>query len=69
MASGVVFDDGVRFTTAINVRVPHDLRERVQAAADREGLNPAEFARRALAERALRTAGDRRVAPNASEAA
>jgi hypothetical protein len=57
MAGGIVFDDGVRFYDAIRVRMPSSLREQVKAAADREGLNPAEFARRALAERALRTAG------------
>ena len=69
MASGIVFDDGVRFHDAIRVRMPSSLRDQIRAAADREGLNPAEFARRALAERVLRTAGDRRVASSASEAA
>lgn len=60
MASGTVFDDGTRFSASIFVRVPPELRERVQAAADKEGLRPAEFARRALAERAMRTASERR---------
>jgi hypothetical protein len=60
MASGIVFDDGVRFHDAIRARMPSSLRAQIHAAADREGLNPAEFARRALAERALRTVGDRR---------
>lgn len=68
MAGGVVFDDGVRFHDAIRVRMPSSLRDQIRAAADREGLNPAEFARRALAERALRTASDRRAVSD-SEAA
>ena len=65
MASGIVFDDGVRFHDAIRVRMPSSLREQIRAAADREGLNPAEFARRALAERARRTAGDQRAVEGA----
>lgn len=68
MASGIVFDDGVRFHDAIRVRMPSSLREQIRAAADREGLNPAEWTRRALAEKALRTASDRR-AVGVSEAA
>ena len=68
MASGVVFDDGVRFRDAIRVRMPATLRDQIRAAADREGLNPAEWTRRTLAEKALRTSSDRRAASNASEA-
>ncbi|MFC6743613.1 hypothetical protein [Methylobacterium tardum] len=40
--------------------MPSSLREQIRAAADREGLNPAEWTRRTLAERALRAVGDRR---------
>lgn len=62
MAGGIVFDDGVRFHDAIRVRMPSSLRAQIRAAADREGLNAAEWTRRALAERALRTTGNRRAA-------
>ena len=65
MASGIVFDDGVRFHDAIRVRMPSSLREQIRAAADREGLNPAGWTRRTLAEKALRTSGDRRAAEGA----
>lgn len=54
MRDPIVFDDGVRLTENVSVRVPRDLHERMKAAAAVEGVAPAEFARRAIAERALR---------------
>lgn len=54
MTVSLVFDDGVRLTETIRVRVPPDLRGRLQAAAAAEGIAPSEFARRAIAERIAR---------------
>lgn len=55
MADPIVFDDGVRFTEALSVRVPADLREQAKASADAAGLSLTEFCRRAIAERIART--------------
>ncbi|CAA2161155.1 hypothetical protein MBRA_06315 [Methylobacterium brachiatum] len=55
MPDPLVFDDGVRFTQNLRVRVPPGFRERVEAAAAAEGLAGAEFCRRAIAERIART--------------
>jgi len=55
MRGPIVFDDGVRLTDAIRVRVPADFRERMRAAAEAEGIGPTEFARRAIAERIARS--------------
>jgi len=55
MREPIVFDDGVRLTDAVRVRVPADFRERMRAAAMAEGISPTEFARRAIAERIVRT--------------
>lgn len=56
MRDPIVFDDGVRLTDGIRVRIPADFRERIQAAAAKEGIALAEFARRAIAERLARQA-------------
>ena len=55
MADPIVFDDGVRFTEAIRVRMPADLRERARAAAETQRLSLTEFCRRAIAERIARS--------------
>ncbi|MCJ2084862.1 hypothetical protein MKK88_02490 [Methylobacterium sp. E-005] len=55
MADPIVFDDGVRFTHSLCVRMPSDLREQAQAAADAAGISVTEFCRRAIAERIART--------------
>lgn len=55
MPDSTVFDDGVRLTSSVQLRVPPDLRDRMEAAAAAEGLTLAEYARRAIAERMLRT--------------
>lgn len=55
MSDPIVFDDGVRFTEIIRVRVPADLRERVEATAKAANLSVPEFCRRAIAERLVRS--------------
>ena len=55
MADPIVFDDGVRFTEAVRVRMPADLRQRAQAAAETQRLSLTEFCRRAIAERIARS--------------
>lgn len=55
MADRIVFDDGVRFTEAIRVRMPAELRERAQASAKAAGITLTEFCRRAIAERIARS--------------
>ena len=55
MADPIVFDDGVRFTHSLCVRMPANLREKVQIAADAAGISVTEFCRRAIAERIART--------------
>lgn len=51
MHDPIVFDDGVRLTDGIRVRVPAEFRERLKAAAEAEGISLTKFARRAIAER------------------
>ena len=55
MADSIVFDDGVRFTHSLCVRMPADLREQAQTAADTAGISVTEFCRRAIAERLARS--------------
>ena len=55
MADPIVFDDGVRFTEGIRIRMPAELRERTQASAKAAGISVTEFCRRAIAERIART--------------
>lgn len=70
MTERLIFDDGVRLTDAIKIRLPSGYRERIQAAADREGIVFAEFVRRAIAERLARsTAPGGTPAPAAQEEA
>lgn len=59
MRDSTVFDDGVRLTSLIQLRVPPDFRERMQAAAAAERLTLTEFARRAIAERMVNGPADR----------
>lgn len=55
MPDPIVFDDGVRFTETIRVRVPAELREQTKTAAEAASLSVPEFCRRAIAERILRS--------------
>ncbi|MCJ2065868.1 ribbon-helix-helix domain-containing protein [Methylobacterium sp. J-088] len=55
MSDPIVFDDGVRFTEIIRVRVPADLREQVEVTAKAANLSVSEFCRRAIAERLARS--------------
>ena len=54
MADPIVFDDGVRFTESLRVRVPAELRTHAMASAKAAGLSLTEFCRRAIAERIAR---------------
>lgn len=68
MADPIVFDDGVRFTDAIRVRMPAELRERARASAKAAGITLTEFCRRAIAERIARSTAPGGIpAPEAHE--
>lgn len=61
MRDPIVFDDGVRLTDTLRTRVPPGFRDQIATAAAIEGIAPAEFQRRALAERIVRVTAPGRL--------
>ncbi len=55
MPDSSILDGGARFPEVITVRVPGGFVERIKQAAEREGISPRDFTRRAIAERLART--------------